>query len=133
MDSLCLVDKSRCALEAVSSTRPTVIERYSGASAQPLLDTPSHRLRIWRPKGHGSSTLPVRQNKIILRTDDVRFLAISEHIETDESNPSSRLLLHIVAAFEWERVVFDRSKAIEMHHGRNVYPGNRSLLGSGSE
>jgi DNA invertase Pin-like site-specific DNA recombinase len=73
--------------------------------------------------------------------DGIRFLAVSQSIDTDESNPTARLLLHIlasVAEFERElirervragiksakhkgkqlgrkRVVFDRSKALEMH------------------
>jgi DNA invertase Pin-like site-specific DNA recombinase len=76
-----------------------------------------------------------------LRSHGVRFLAISQSIDTDESNPTSRLLLHIlasVAEFERElirervragvrnakhkgkrlgrrRVVFDKGKAAEMH------------------
>src|SRR5579864_7689289 len=76
-----------------------------------------------------------------LRAHGVRFLAISQSIDTDESNPTSRLLLHIlasVAEFERElirervragiksarhkgkqlgrrKVVFDRSRAEEMH------------------
>ena len=71
----------------------------------------------------------------------VRFLAVSQSIDTDHANPTARLLLHIlasVAEFERElirervcagvrnakrkgkqlgrkRVVFDRSKAMEMH------------------
>jgi DNA invertase Pin-like site-specific DNA recombinase len=71
----------------------------------------------------------------------VRFLAVSQSIDTDESNPTARLLLHIlasVAEFEREmirervcagvknakrkgvrlgrkRVVFDRSRAGEMY------------------
>lgn len=30
---------------------------------------------------------------------DIRFLAITQNIDTDESNPMSRFLLHIFAAF----------------------------------
>jgi putative DNA-invertase from lambdoid prophage Rac len=76
-----------------------------------------------------------------LRAHGVRFLAVSQSIDTDESNPTARLLLHIlasVAEFEREmirervcagvrnakrkgvrlgrkRVVFDRSRAGEMY------------------
>jgi DNA invertase Pin-like site-specific DNA recombinase len=75
-----------------------------------------------------------------LRSHGVRLLAVSQSIDTDESNSTSRLLLHIlasVAEFERElirervragiknawhrgkqlgrrRVVFDRAKAVEM-------------------
>ncbi len=35
---------------------------------------------------------------------DIRFLAVTQNIDTDESNPMSRFLLHIFAAFaELER------------------------------
>jgi DNA invertase Pin-like site-specific DNA recombinase len=77
-----------------------------------------------------------------LRTNGVRFLAVSQSIDTDESNPTARLLLHIlasVAEFERElirervragiksakhkgrqlgrrKVVIDRSRAEEMHN-----------------
>jgi DNA invertase Pin-like site-specific DNA recombinase len=76
-----------------------------------------------------------------LRAHGVRFLAISQSIDTDESNPTSRLLLHIlasVAEFERElirervragvrnakhrgkrlgrrRAAFDTNRAAEMH------------------
>ena len=76
-----------------------------------------------------------------LQAHGVRFLAVSQSIDTDHANPTARLLLHIlasVAEFERElirervcagvrnakrkgkqlgrkRVVFDRSKATEMH------------------
>jgi putative DNA-invertase from lambdoid prophage Rac len=39
-----------------------------------------------------------------LRAHGVRFLAVSQNIDTDESNPTSRLMLHILAAVgEFER------------------------------
>src|SRR5437660_523456 len=39
-----------------------------------------------------------------LRSHGVRFLAVSQNIDTDESNPTSRLMLHILAAVaEFER------------------------------
>jgi putative DNA-invertase from lambdoid prophage Rac len=76
-----------------------------------------------------------------LGSHGVRFLAVSQSIDTDHTNPTARLLLHIlasVAEFERElirervcagvrnakrtgkqlgrkRVVFDRGKAVEMH------------------
>jgi len=39
-----------------------------------------------------------------LRAHGVRFLAVSQNIDTDETNPTSRLMLHILAAVaEFER------------------------------
>ncbi len=41
-----------------------------------------------------------------LRSHGVRFLAVSQNIDTDESNPTSRLLLHILASVaEFEREI----------------------------
>src|SRR2546427_4465067 len=39
-----------------------------------------------------------------LRSHGVRFLAVSQNIDTDETNPTARLMLHILAAVaEFER------------------------------
>ncbi len=90
-------------------------------------------------------------------THGVRFLAVSQSIDTDESNPTSRLLLHIlasVAEFERElirervragiksakyrgkqvgrrRVVFDRSKTSAMHDAGATLRQIASALGVG--
>ena len=82
-----------------------------------------------------------------LRAHGVRFLAVSQNIDTDESNPTSRLMLHILAAVaELEREmirervcagvknarqkdkrlgrpkrVFDRQRAVELRQqGRSL-------------
>ena len=45
-----------------------------------------------------------------LRAHGVRFLAVSQNIDTDESNPTSRLMLHILAAVaEFERELIRES------------------------
>jgi DNA invertase Pin-like site-specific DNA recombinase len=87
----------------------------------------------------------------------VRFLATSQGLDTDESNPTSRLLLHILAAvaeFERElikervstglkhakangaaigrpRRVFDRQKALDMRQQGMSYPQIAQTLGVG--
>jgi putative DNA-invertase from lambdoid prophage Rac len=96
---------------------------------------------VWKLDRFGRSVRNCLDGIESLRTNGVRFLAVSQSIDTDESNPTARLLLHIlasVAEFERElirervragiksakhkgkqlgrkRVVFDRSKALEMH------------------
>src|SRR5207249_6749699 len=83
-----------------------------------------------------------------LRTHGVRFLAVSQNIDTDESNPTSRLMLHILAAVaEFERelirervcagvknarqkgkrlgrpkAVFDRQRAAELRQQGRSFP-----------
>jgi putative DNA-invertase from lambdoid prophage Rac len=96
---------------------------------------------VWKLDRFGRSVRNCLDGIESLRTNGVRFLAVSQSIDTDESNPTARLLLHIlasVAEFERElirervragiksakhkgkqlgrkRVVFDRSRAEEMH------------------
>jgi len=92
-----------------------------------------------------------------LRAHGVRFLAISQNIDTDESNPTSRLMLHILAAvaeFERELIrervcagvrnarqkgkrlgrpkrVFDRQRAVELRQQGRSLPQIARELGVG--
>jgi putative DNA-invertase from lambdoid prophage Rac len=92
-----------------------------------------------------------------LAAGGVRFIAITQNIDTDESNPMSRFMLHIFGAFaEFERemirervragvrnakrngkqlgrrrVVFDRSRAIELHDGGASVREIATMLGVG--
>jgi putative DNA-invertase from lambdoid prophage Rac len=92
-----------------------------------------------------------------LRAHGVRFLAVSQNIDTDESNPTSRLMLHILAAvaeFEREMIrervcagvknarqkgkrlgrpkaVFDRQRAVELRHQGRSFPEIARELGVG--
>jgi putative DNA-invertase from lambdoid prophage Rac len=98
---------------------------------------------VWKLDRFGRSVRNCLDGIEALRTNGVRFLAVSQSIDTDESNPTARLLLHIlasVAEFEREmirervcagvknakakgkqlgrkRVVFDRARAREMNAG----------------
>ncbi len=96
---------------------------------------------IWKLDRFGRSVRNCLDGIESLRSHGVRFLAVSQSIDTDESNPTSRLLLHILASVaEFERemirervcagvrnakrkgvrlgrrqVVFDRSRATRLH------------------
>jgi putative DNA-invertase from lambdoid prophage Rac len=96
---------------------------------------------VWKLDRFGRSVKNCLNGIEALRASGIRFLAVSQSIDTDESNPTARLLLHIlasVAEFEREmirervcagvrnakhkgkqlgrkRVVFDRAKANEMN------------------
>jgi len=95
---------------------------------------------VWKLDRFGRSVRNCLDGIEALRAHGIRFLAVSQSIDTDESNPTSRLLLHIlasVAEFEREmirervsagvrnakrngkqlgrkRVVFNRDKAHQM-------------------
>jgi putative DNA-invertase from lambdoid prophage Rac len=96
---------------------------------------------VYKIDRSGRSVLHLNQQLATLTSYGVRFISISQGLDTDQNNPTARLLTHIlasVAEFERElirervragvrsakhrgvqlgrkRVVFDRSKAIEMH------------------
>ena len=98
---------------------------------------------VWKLDRWGRSLIHSLQSVQELASLGVRFIAITQNIDTDESNPMSRFLLHIFGAFaEFERemirervragvknarrkgkqlgrrrAVFDRSRAREMHEG----------------
>ncbi len=129
---------------------------WSGAKAsRPALDRlmrdASQRrfdvVLVWKLDRFGRSVRKCLDGIESLRVHGVRFLAVSQGIDTDESNPTARLMLHILAAvaeFEREmireriaagvrnarlkgkqvgrrRIVLDSTKVIALHgQGRSV-------------
>jgi DNA invertase Pin-like site-specific DNA recombinase len=112
---------------------------------------------VWKLDRWGRSLVHSIQSIQELAALGVRFLAITQNIDTDESNPMSRFMLQIFAAFsELERemirervcagvrnakrkgvqlgrrrVVFDRSKAIAMHDANTSIKNIAATLGVG--
>jgi putative DNA-invertase from lambdoid prophage Rac len=96
---------------------------------------------VWKLDRWGRSLVASLQSVQELASMGVRFVAITQNIDTDQSNPMSRFMLHIFGAFaEFERemirervcagvrnakrkgkqlgrkrVVFDRDRARQMH------------------
>ncbi len=96
----------------------TVAEEYvdngfSGAKAsRPALDrlmADAARRRfdcvlVWKLDRFGRSVLHLNQQLAALTSYGVRFIATTQGLDTDQSNPTSRLLLHILASVaEFER------------------------------
>jgi putative DNA-invertase from lambdoid prophage Rac len=67
----------------------------------------------WKLDRFGRSLLNCKAALQELQTHGVRFIAASQNLDTDESNPASRFLLHILmAAAEFEReLIRERSMA----------------------
>src|SRR5215470_4923737 len=65
-----------------------------------------------------------------LRSLGVRFIAITQGIDTDESNPTSRLILNLLAAFaEFEReLIVERTRAGLQRARREGRIGGRPRL-----
>ena len=125
-----------------------------------MADAAKHRfdcICVYKIDRFGRSVLHLNQQLATLTSYGVRFIAISQGLDTDQSSPTARLLLHIlasVAEFERElirervragiksakhqgkqlgrkRAVFDRSKAIEMHKAGSSIRGIAAVLGVG--
>jgi DNA invertase Pin-like site-specific DNA recombinase len=59
---------------------------------------------VWKLDRFGRSLLDCLANLETLDTEAVRFIAVSQGLDTDRKNPASRLLLHVLAAAaEFER------------------------------
>lgn len=86
---------------------------WSGAKAsRPQLDrlmADAHQARfqavlVWKLDRWGRSLINSLQSVQELASLGVRFIAVTQNIDTDESNPMSRFMLHIFGAFaELER------------------------------
>ena len=70
-------------------------------------------LLVWKLDRFGRSLVDCLNRIRDLETDGVRFIAITQGLDTDERNPVSRLLLHVLgAAAEFERsLILERSQA----------------------
>jgi len=80
---------------------------------------------VWKIDRFGRSVADLVRNIQILEAAGVRFCAVSQGIDTDQSNPTARLQLHILAAvaeFEAE-LIRERVKA-GVEHAKKV--GTRS-------
>ena len=75
-----------------------------------MRDAAEHRFQAvlcYKLDRFGRSVLNLSQSLALLDSYGVRFIAVSQGIDTDQSNPTSRLLMNIlasVAAFELELI-----------------------------
>jgi DNA invertase Pin-like site-specific DNA recombinase len=132
-------------------------DQMSGAKAQRpgltalIADARLHKFDavvVWKLDRFGRSLVNCVGGIQELTAAGVRFIAVSQGLDTDTSNPTSRLLLHVLAAvaeFERElikervaaglknakakgtrvgrpRVVFDRQRALDMRQQGMSYP-----------
>lgn len=88
-------------VSGTKASRPA-LDRLMAAAAHRDLDC----VLVWKIDRFGRSVLHLSQQLAALTTYGVRFLAVSQAIDTDASNPSSRLLLTILAGVaEFEREI----------------------------
>jgi DNA invertase Pin-like site-specific DNA recombinase len=90
------------------ASRPE-LNRLMGDASQRKFDV----ILCWKLDRFGRSLLHCKSALQELQAHGVRFIATSQNIDTDESNPAARFLLHILmAAAEFEReLIRERSMA----------------------
>ena len=95
-------------VSGAKATRPA-LDRLITAAARREFDC----VLVWKLDRFGRSVLHLSQQLAALTSYGVRFIAVSQAIDTDASNPSSRLLLTILAGVaEFEReLIRERTRA----------------------
>jgi putative DNA-invertase from lambdoid prophage Rac len=101
---------------------------WSGAKAsRPELDrimrdASEHRFEailVWKLDRFGRSVLNLSEQLAQLNSWGIRFLATSQSLDTDQANPTSRLLLHILASVaEFERSLIRERVAAGMKNAK---------------
>lgn len=106
-----------------------VDQGYSGAKAsRPALDRliadAKQRkfdvVAVWKIDRFGRSVLNLSQQLQTLEAYGIRFVATSQALDTDKSNPTSRLLLHILSSVaEFEREIIRERTVAGIAMARN--------------
>jgi site-specific DNA recombinase len=93
-------------ISGTKAKRPA-LDQLMEAAAQGQIDS----VLVWKIDRFGRSVLNLSQHLAALDAVKVRFIATSQGLDTDRSNPASRLLLLILAAIaEFEReLILERS------------------------
>jgi len=115
-----------------------VVETYqdvmSGAKAQRpglnrlMADARTGKFRcllVWKLDRFGRSLVDCLNNIQTLESYGVRFLAVTQGLDTDQRNPASRFLLHVLgAAAEFERsLILERTQAGQLRYRRDFESG----------
>ena len=80
----------------------------------------------WKLDRFGRSLLHCKTAIEQLRAHGVRFIATSQNIDTDESNPTSRFLLHVLmAAAEFERELIHERSVLGQKRYRAQYQAGK--------
>lgn len=86
-------------MSGANDQRPELLRLLSDARKRPFDIVLVHKLDRW-----GRSLRHCLNSIEELRALGIRWIALTQNLDTDESNPTSQLLLHIMAAFaEFER------------------------------
>jgi DNA invertase Pin-like site-specific DNA recombinase len=103
------IQSSRNVVENNKADKRAAMNRLMDAERRRLIDG----IVCWKIDRWGRSMPHFVSSVQELRSLGVRFIAVTQGIDTDESNPTSRLMLNLLAAFaEFEREpIVERTRA----------------------
>lgn len=108
-----IVEVFRDVLSGATNRRPGLDRLLADARAQKF-----ECILCWKLDRFGRSLVDCLNNIQLLESCGVRFIAITQGLDTDQKNPASRFLLHVLgAAAEFERSLI----AERIHAGRTRY------------
>jgi putative DNA-invertase from lambdoid prophage Rac len=103
------------------ASRPE-FDRLMAAAAKREFDV----VLCWKLDRFGRSLLNCKTALQQLQSQGIRFIATSQNIDTDESNPAARFLLHILmAAAEFERELIRERCAAGLRRYRSDYDAGK--------
>jgi len=82
-------------------------------------------LLVWKLDRFGRSLVDCLNNIQSLEGYGIRFIAVTQGLDTDQRNPASRLLLHVLgAAAEFERsLILERTRAGQLRYRQDFESG----------
>jgi putative DNA-invertase from lambdoid prophage Rac len=105
----------------IKSQRPELLKLMRDAAAHKF-----GCVLVWKLDRFSRSMVHLNEQLATLRSAGVRFIATSQNIDTDESNPTSRLLLHILAAVaEFERELIRERTLAGVQNYRRMFAAGR--------
>ncbi len=107
-------------MSGAQSRRPSLSRLLADAAARTF-----HRVLVWKLDRFGRSLVDCLNNIQTLGSYGVRFIAVTQSLDTDQQNPTSRFLLHVLgAAAEFERsLIRERSLAGQMRYRQDFENG----------
>ena len=115
-----IVETFQDTISGAKASRPGLNRLMADARARKF-DT----LLVWKLDRFGRSLVDCLNNIRILEDRGIRFIAVTQGLDTDQRNPASRFLLHVLgAAAEFERsLIRERTQAGRLRYQQDYRAG----------
>lgn len=107
-------------MSGTQTRRPGLNRLMADATARKF-----HCVLVWKLNRFGRSLVDCLANIQTLESHGIRFIAATQGLDTDQRNPASRFLLHVLgAAAEFERsLILERTAAGQKHYRQDFEAG----------